>query len=93
VSGRPGTGLGVPAPRYVVHEVEGWAIPDGHQRSSTTNAKAGITACVLDSLVNYRTVKEWRSEDYLGNGRTVEEPRAKARRLAHEHADRLNGAL
>jgi hypothetical protein len=78
--------------RFVVREVEGWAISDGPPRSANTNAKAGITASVLDSLVNYRIIKEWRSEDYLGNGRTVEEPRAKARRLAHEHADRLNGA-
>jgi len=86
---RNGTGLGVPAPRYVVREVEGWSIDPSSDARQT--GVYGASVCVLDSLVGYRNCGQW-STDALPTKAGYARNLARVRAVAQAHADRLNGA-
>jgi hypothetical protein len=72
-----------------VREVEGWSIEPG--TDARTSGTFGATVCVLDSLVGYRNVGEW-STDELSRQAGYAFNLTRVRAVAQEHADRLNGA-
>lgn len=76
--------------RYVVREVTGYLEPEVAPR----HAEPGVTAHVLDTVVNFRIVGTFRSEDHAGRGRKPGSRLAvkRARRMATKYADRLNRA-
>ena len=78
----------LPEPRYVVTEIEGWAIsPTGANHSRPP----GISCQVLDSHLNYKLLGAWRTEDQPHHGGRVG-MRTRVRAAAREHAARLNDA-
>jgi hypothetical protein len=75
--------------RYIVTELEGWAI--GTSQSSGSSGKLkGLSCHVIDTLVNRRVVATYRTEDLRG-GTPMYAKRSRVRSQAQQHADRLNG--
>jgi hypothetical protein len=70
--------------RYVVRELEGDLTP----REGGVNNPVGMSVIVLDSRINYRLVREFKTEG-LRPGVTA---RARARKQAAELAAHLNEA-
>ena len=74
-------------PRFVVLAVTGYESIDSHGGQATF----GLSAHVCDTLNAYLVVRTYRSSDRVGNRvnhRRIGDDEAK--RLAHEHAERLN---
>lgn len=76
--------------RFQVTELEGF----GNVRGSWYGTASGLSCTVIDTAWNYRVMATYRSDSYIrGPGGMVANAKAKARRLAAEHAARLNTAV